>query len=160
MLLELILLLPLCCLKGQNHQSEVFLFLLSPRHCLNLLGKKCRQCLLNPQQCEPSIIPVGCIPPTSVAFSWEGWGAAQGGCLLRGGVCPRGVFAHEGVYPMGGGLPREGVYLEGGVCLVGVFAYEGVCPMGGCLPRGVHPHPLHVGILTLCPLRVGIHTPL
>ena len=30
-----------------------------------------------------------------------------------------------------GGLPREGVCLEGGVCLIGVFAYEGVCPMGG-----------------------------
>ena len=68
-------------------------------------------------------IPVGCIPPASVAV--------LGVACLRG-CLPRGVSAW-GCLPRGAGcLPRGG-----GVCLEGCLPREGgVCLGEGCLPRG------------------------
>ena len=66
-------------------------------------------------------IPVGCVPPASVAVSGEG-GLSARGCL------PGGGSAH-GVSALGGCLPW-GVPVRGGVCPGGVCP-GGVCPRGG-----------------------------
>ena len=75
--------------------------------------------VLQRQEC----IPVGCVPPASVAIS--GGGVSVGGrCLSKGGL-PRVVCL--------GDVPKGGVCLGDG-CLGEVSAQGGVCPEG-CLPR-------------------------
>ena len=102
-------------------------------------------------QLKQESIPVGCVPPTSVAVG--GGGGVEGRvCFLQsgGGVLPGGVCFRGGVCPGGVRL--------GGVCLKGMSAQEGCLSRGvssrrclsggvGCLPGGEN--------ITLLQLRCG-----
>ena len=78
------------------------------------------------QSTKQECIPIGCIPPASVAI--------VGGCVCLRGVCLEvgGVCLEGGCLPRGGGCLSRG----GGVCLeVGMSAW-GCVHRQGCLPGG------------------------